>query len=482
MEVFAFAAALGLIWMLWKRQSSSWAVVFACGLLTYSPFEDGVLSRVYPGILVLGIFLLQWLVHRRSAPSEPSFSIDSFYNPLLGIVLVSLASMILSRLAPDSSVSYTFPNSDVSLSVTQFSQLWILLATVCLPFAVAASLESWKDIEHIIIALSTVGSIGAVLTLLGLIYGFGGTWEILGIRRAYWEMPWHSAVHPLTSLIAPFLYAALLFGGQILSSRRLIALLFFICMVGVVLSFSRENWFVTFLQLSLLTALRLRRHVVATTVAIVATLALFAVSFPEVVTTFTSFFNPDEVYGLERTTYYLTGLRLFLMHPVLGVGSGNYQFFDLVYAEEGVAGFAHNQFITIAAETGALGLGMFLWFLHALWKLTKKLSVLKRDPSDPHYWIKAAGSVSLLGWVVQCSFGEPFFATAAAGGGTRLLTMIIFSWVLLGVLFAVCRLEASPCPVVQPLLPRLPKHSQAVAYARSLIGRSSITPEAPNGS
>ena len=32
------------------------------------------------------------------------------------------------------------------------SQLWILLATVCLPFAVAASLESWKDIEHILIA------------------------------------------------------------------------------------------------------------------------------------------------------------------------------------------------------------------------------------------------------------------------------------------------------------------------------------------
>ena len=50
------------------------------------------------------------------------------------------------------------------------------------------------------------------------------------------------------------------------------------------------------------------------------------------------FYNPDEVYGFERIYFYITALQLFASHPVMGVGAGNYQFFDRTYAEVSAGG------------------------------------------------------------------------------------------------------------------------------------------------
>jgi hypothetical protein len=49
--------------------------------------------------------------------------------------------------------------------------------------------------------------------------------------------------------------------------------------------------------------------------------------------------------------------------------------------------------------------------------------------------------VFLLVWIAQCFFQEAFFATAAAGGGMHVMTVIIFPWALLGLLLAACNLS-----------------------------------------
>jgi hypothetical protein len=46
-------------------------------------------------------------------------------------------------------------------------------------------------------------------------------------------------------------------------------------------------------------------------------------------------------------------------------------------------------------------------------------------------------------WIAECFFQEAFFATAAAGGGTHVMTVIVFPWIFLGVLLAVCNLSQS---------------------------------------
>jgi O-antigen ligase len=70
----------------------------------------------------------------------------------------------------------------------------------------------------------------------------------------------------------------------------------------------------------------------------------------------------------ERIAHWIAGIRMFLAHPILGVGIGN---FPDVYANYYITIFsvsldhAHDYYINTAAETGVVGLVAFLFFLMA---------------------------------------------------------------------------------------------------------------------
>jgi hypothetical protein len=95
----------------------------------------------------------------------------------------------------------------------------------------------------------------------------------------------------------------------------------------------------------------------------------------------------------------------------------------------------------LAAETGVPGLLLFFWFLVVLLRIRKNLDLRKERVREPHYWLRAAGSVFVLVWIAECFFQEAFFISAAAGGGTKTITGGIFAWILLGVLFAIFKLS-----------------------------------------
>jgi O-antigen ligase len=73
--------------------------------------------------------------------------------------------------------------------------------------------------------------------------------------------------------------------------------------------------------------------------------------------------NDANFSTVERLAHWVAGLRMFLAHPLLGVGAGNY---NNAYSQYAVAcwpeplGHAHNYYINVAAETGILGLVTFL--------------------------------------------------------------------------------------------------------------------------
>ena len=71
----------------------------------------------------------------------------------------------------------------------------------------------------------------------------------------------------------------------------------------------------------------------------------------------------------ERLAHWIAGLHMFLDHPVLGVGIGNYanaypRYFITIFVDS--LGHAHNYYINIAAETGSIGLIVYLLFLLAI--------------------------------------------------------------------------------------------------------------------
>jgi hypothetical protein len=84
----------------------------------------------------------------------------------------------------------------------------------------------------------------------------------------------------------------------------------------------------------------------------------------------------DVTYSsVDRLAHWIAGIRMFLAHPVLGVGAGNY---GAAYARYAVPEWhaslsqAHNYYINAAAETGAIGLAAFLALvaamLYAAWR------------------------------------------------------------------------------------------------------------------
>src|SRR2546426_3005663 len=98
-----------------------------------------------------------------------------------------------------------------------------------------------------------------------------------------------------------------------------------------------------------------------------------------------SFLEPtsQDYSTAERLAHWLAGLHMFLDHPILGVGIGNYanaypQYFITIFTDP--LGHAHNYYINIAAETGSIGLIAFALFLlaifvagrHSLLEISKK--------------------------------------------------------------------------------------------------------------
>ncbi len=88
--------------------------------------------------------------------------------------------------------------------------------------------------------------------------------------------------------------------------------------------------------------------------------------------------NDANFSTIERLAHWVAGLRMFQAHPLLGVGAGNY---GAAYQQYKVTGWdeslthAHNYYINVAAETGALGLLAFLAVvgaaLYAGWRATR---------------------------------------------------------------------------------------------------------------
>ena len=78
--------------------------------------------------------------------------------------------------------------------------------------------------------------------------------------------------------------------------------------------------------------------------------------------------SPDNYANSERVAHWFAGVRMFLDHPFLGVGIGNYEPAYPPYAP-GIfvipLGHAHNYFINIAAEAGLFGLLAFILFIIA---------------------------------------------------------------------------------------------------------------------
>jgi putative inorganic carbon (hco3(-)) transporter len=110
---------------------------------------------------------------------------------------------------------------------------------------------------------------------------------------------------------------------------------------------------------------------------------------------------------LERLAFWLAAIRMWETAPWLGIGPGNY---DAVYAGFGVPrwdiplGHAHNIYLNTLAETGLVGLIVFLM----LWGLVVRLAYTSyQEARRTNRW-RAALSVGVLGVIAHLAVHSIF--------------------------------------------------------------------------
>jgi O-antigen ligase len=107
----------------------------------------------------------------------------------------------------------------------------------------------------------------------------------------------------------------------------------------------------------------------------------------------------------ERLAHWIAGINMYLDHPILGVGIGNYPDAYPHYIVTPIfsdpLGHAHNYYINIAAETGTIGLIVYLLFLLATFlvgarayrSINKKLSQISQDKTRYSQFTRSQSSL-----------------------------------------------------------------------------------------
>jgi tetratricopeptide (TPR) repeat protein/O-antigen ligase len=149
-----------------------------------------------------------------------------------------------------------------------------------------------------------------------------------------------------------------------------------------------------------------------------------------------------DLSNVQRMMVWRAAGRLFLAHPLLGTGAGTlmqhlppYLDPEIYNVGQGNAVFhAHNEFLEQAAETGIVGLGLFLWLLGAF--AAAALRVVRRG--GPSAYLAAGLFCAVLAFLVP----------NLAGVSLRYATGALYLWVMLGLVGAL----GQPAPLASPKL------------------------------
>lgn len=94
--------------------------------------------------------------------------------------------------------------------------------------------------------------------------------------------------------------------------------------------------------------------------------------------------------GTERVALWYGGVAMFRDHPVFGVGPGQYSSAVPLYTDgigRGGQPDAHNSFVEVLAETGAVGLLLFCWMLVVAFGYSYQVAASR----NARAWVRGAG-------------------------------------------------------------------------------------------
>lgn len=411
-------------------------LIIAAAALT--PDTSGLAARIYPGIVAIAVLsLIGGQLALRDWPTFRKASSKTW--PLWVLAGVSMASALYAFALPDPGVLYAFPASGVGHGATVVIESFLVLATAALTPTVAIVVRDRREVR--LALYSCLLATTALIIMASVSFAQGtGVSVVAGTLRPTAGQLDGAALGVVVALAWPAgLWLCLSTGAP--ASRTLRVCVLGILLLGTVLSFSRVTWVAVPIEVLLfltLTSPRLAWTGVVLLLTIGAAAAVQLIDIDGVA----KYFDPHRAYGFERLRIWGDAWNIYLTHPILGVGAGNFQFYDRSLNVDIVgAGVSHNQFLTTLAESGPLGLIALL--LVPAYIVKWLLAQLGSSGSAEGRLLAVVGLSATLGMVVFSFAGDTFAVSAAAGGGSLRLSLYSFYWLLIGLIVAQHRITSA---------------------------------------
>ena len=134
-----------------------------------------------------------------------------------------------------------------------------------------------------------------------------------------------------------------------------------VMLIGLLVTFSRGGWFALALTVVLLFVIEFRRNRRLIMVPVLLGLLLLPIAKTELgAQVYQRVTNIELISDYTRLAADAASLQMFLQHPLLGVGYGNWRFIFSDYAPGlELLSFAHNLYLGILSETGLVGFLLF---------------------------------------------------------------------------------------------------------------------------
>jgi O-antigen ligase len=375
-----------------------------------------IVTSLMVTIGLVGIWLLQMLLHDQKIYIKPA----PINKPLLTFVVVSIVAYLWGNVFRDPLVVIwsSFP-------IVQLAALTVNILLPILALFVSNKIHELKWIKWLVGIMIGLGALAAIGRLFGLYIlihdpGRGG---ILAIHDRGLFNAW----------VAALAYAMALFNEKLSWLKRALLLL----LVGAWVYYSfilATSWVSGWLPMAIacvvITYVRSKRLFL---LAAVGGLIYVAVNF--------NFYwenivmaEQEEGSGTGRLELWERNLGHIVKHPFFGMGPAGYAVYNMSYHPDD-ARSTHNNYFDITAQTGVIGLGVFLWmfitFIHTAVQLRRALAQ-RRDFEEAFANAAQGGAIAAMAAMMLGDWVLPFAYNEGIAGFDN----ASYTWLFLGCLLS----------------------------------------------
>lgn len=421
------------------------------GIITYIRFEYGLYfillvsatggfigfdlpgaPPIYLVELLLGMLLFLWFIMIMLSPDMKSVS-SPLKSPLFLLIIWSLIA-----------ATYSFFSKDLPFQQSwrlQFMGIFLLVCTIGAFFMFTSILTNLKTIKYTVFFI-LLSSIPPIL-IQYMLYLKTGTLRISYTDRveSFWGGNFFGAYYILCLILSLSLLRLV---GNV--KKFLISVYNIFLVGGILITFARTSLVIMFISVLFFYYLRSKKIFIL----LIISLLLIVLFFPPLLSVLRHEYRFEQFStGLghwDRITLFTDAMKIVKKYPVFGIGFLPYGFFSDFWLSKmgstphfyGFWGSAHNDYMQIAVDLGLVGLIIYIYFLFLCWRET---FFLYKSSNDIFTRTIATAFLAILcNYTLQSLASEAIFG-CLDNGGLQNLSVRIYFWVLLAVIFGLKHIE-----------------------------------------